>query len=481
MAGDTAVLLTPETEGNTGNKEVTEAGGLEEFLPSAAGAPKKEQSMSMMTDRSTTTLVDDSTEDTDIGMDEISWHSNRDFFDVDASAKNDKEQTGSLPRTRKKMNADPLPNRRSLRLSVVMPMPTSSLTMNMKDLLGSLPKNKSGSTTNARSTMSRDEAGGSFESSRAEAKAVLNTLQQLWGVEASDFNLNTSAPLSQSVLTEISDAILVSESWNKILAFRSMFAEALVGRWRVLVAADEIRLEKENKAKAFWVQNILSSTGPRQTQHQLKSKVLHMIETNADPIANHFGTRTSSLVILCVGALDAAAENLCPHRVIQREAYRPLKGSADPDPSISGIFFHEKECITFEDFCKQFGRYGLPPRFWLSFCEAFLWAMKGHNPYSIADEQDDLASSPSESAHAKFIAGMFVLPMVEASLRRIHRVSEDTVVQELKVACSWEKLEGDFENVAGSALNKLFENFPDMSDHFSDSDAEDILSRLFQL
>lgn len=42
-------------------------------------------------------------------------------------------------------------------------------------------------------------------------------------------------------------------------------------------------------------------------------------------------------------------------------------------------------------------------------------------------------------------------------------------------------MEGDFEDVAGSALNKLFENFPDMSDHFSDSDVEDILSRLFQL
>ena len=325
MSEDTPAL-TPETEGNIGNNEDAEADAGEEFLPSGAGAPTQQEEQSMS---DSTTPVDDST-----GMDEISWHGDK-LSDLDASAKS---------RERKNMNTDPLPNRRTLRLSGVMP--TSSLTFNEKDFHESLPKNTSGKTTGARPAMSRDKVV-SFESCRAEAKAVLNTLQQTWGVEVSDFNLKTSAPLSQSVVTEISDAILVSESWNKILAFRSMFAEALVGRWRVLVAAEEIRLEKENKVKAFWVQDILSSTGHRQTQRQLKSQVLHMIETNSDPIANYFGTRTSSLAILCIGALDAAAENLCPHRVIQREAYRPLKGSADPDPSyLRGILSRERVCYV---------------------------------------------------------------------------------------------------------------------------------------
>lgn len=253
-------------------------------------------------------------------------------------------EKGQRSRQRKKMNKDPLPNRRTLRLSV---LPPSSFPLNEKDLhVTSLSKNTSCTTVGARPAMSRDRVV-SFESCRAEAKAVLTTLQQTWGVEESDFNLKTSASLSQSVVTEISDAVLVSESWNKILAFRSMSAEALVGRWRVLVAAEEIRLAKENKVQSFWVQNIISSTGPRQTQHQLKSKVLHIIETNSDPIANYFGTRTSSLAVLCVGALDAAADNLCPHRVIQREAYRPLKGSADPDPSyLRGILSRERVCYV---------------------------------------------------------------------------------------------------------------------------------------
>ena len=321
----------------------------------------------------------------------------------------------------------------------------------------------------------------SFEIFRSESNAVLSTINEYWGVEASGFNLQMDDPLTQSKLTNVSEAILVSESWNKVLAFRSMFAEALIGRWRVLVATEEVQMRSKNLDKAFWVQNILSATQLRQTESNVRSQVLRMIETNSDPIAKHFGTRTNSLAIFCIGALDAAVQDLCPHRVMQREAYRPLQGSADPDPSVSGAFFHENECTNFKDFCKHFGRYSVRPRHWLVFCKAFLWAMKGHNPYSLEDEQDDLVSSTNDSAHAKFVAGMVALPIIEASLRRECHVRDNIVFKELQIVCSWHTMANDFENVSTNAMTVLFHNFPDIHAHFSDNDAEEVLSRLFQL
>ena len=90
-----------------------------------------------------------------------------------------------------------------------------------------------------------------------KAQDAKEELEQVWGVECNDFNVEMGAPLSRSRLTSIPDAILISESWNKILGFRSMFIEALIGRWRVLAAADEIRKEEESKFKSVWIKNIV--------------------------------------------------------------------------------------------------------------------------------------------------------------------------------------------------------------------------------
>ena len=53
-------------------------------------------------------------------------------------------------------------------------------------------------------------------------------------------SLDLAQSISRSRLAGVPDAILVTQGWNKALAFRSLFAEALVGRWRVLCAVDEI-------------------------------------------------------------------------------------------------------------------------------------------------------------------------------------------------------------------------------------------------
>jgi hypothetical protein len=210
-------------------------------------------------------------------------------------------------------------------------------------------------------------------------------------------------------------------------------------------------------------------------------QALRMVERNLDPLAKSFDTRIVDLEVLVIGTLDAAVRDLCPHhQVVQREAYRPLMGSSDCDPEISRAFFHEDECITLEDNCSLFARYGVEPRFWLIFCEAFMWAMKGHNPYSIDDEKNDLYEATNKSAHGKFIAGMVALPMIEAALHRASYVRRN-VFQELKICCSVQSMEARFESIGVHMFEQLFHDFPELADHFSQPDIEEMSLEIFEL
>lgn len=317
-----------------------------------------------------------------------------------------------------------------------------------------------------------------------DSESVMKELKDSWRVDVNDFNtMEMDAPLSRCKLNNVPDAILLSESWNKILAFRSMFSEALIGRWRVLVAADEIQREEERKFRSrFWVKNVLSSTSLKPAVDDVENKILRMLESNSDPIAKQFGMRTSDLEIITISALDAAFRELCPHtQVVQRESYRPLMGSADPDHSISRIFYHENECTTFKDYCDQLGRYGVLPRHFLAFGRAFLWAMKEHNPYSLEDEVDDLDLPTTEGVHARFIAGMFVLPIIEVSLRNESHVRKK-VFQDLRHhVINLENMETQFEKAAACLVDKFLGDFPDLLNHFSLTDTEELKFRLFEL
>lgn len=325
-----------------------------------------------------------------------------------------------------------------------------------------------------------------------DSTATLHKLKNKWGIDdVHQFNITPQqqhyqqidAPLSKSKLRSIHDAILLSESWNKILAFRSMFAEALVGRWRVLVAADQIQRVKDKRFKSrFWAKRVLSTHQKKIDDNNFEKRILQMIESNRDPIAKHFGMRTADLETLTTAALDAAVRELCPHhQVVQREAYRPLMGSADPDPSISNMFYHENECTTFRDYCHQLARYGVLPRQFLAFAEAFLWAMKEHNPYSLEDEVDDLDLPTSEGVHARFIAGMFVLPIIEVSLRYECYMHQEQVFQSLKKAFDMDEMKMQVMSSAAVVVDKFFHNFPDLINHFSASDIDELKFHLYEL
>lgn len=306
-----------------------------------------------------------------------------------------------------------------------------------------------------------------FEKLLQDSNIVLAKMKRKWGVTSvSSFVADSEKDLSQSCLN-MADTVLISQSWNKVLAFRSKFSEALVGRWRIIIAANE--LNKADVEGTHWQQQVSSPpfAGP-----SIKALALHMVEKNLDPLAKLFGTRILDLDIIVVNFLDAAVRALCPRQQqINREAYRPLEGSADPDPTVSRSFFHDDQCRTFDDFCTIFARYGVPPQFWLSFCEVFLWGMKGHNPYSIDDEKDDLQKATNNSAHGRFVASMVALPMIEARIRRVSYV-RGCLSRQLNCDSSIEHMVALYEHVENQVFKALFLDFPEISDHFSKADVK---------
>ncbi len=121
-----------------------------------------------------------------------------------------------------------------------------------------------------------------------DSKLIMSELKESWGVLLDDFNIapdtaDADAPLSRSRLENVPEAILMSESWNKVLAFRSMFSESIVGRWRVLAAADEIQRHEEAKFKSrFWTKSVLSSVKSSKNtveNFQYRSTLLHPLYT----------------------------------------------------------------------------------------------------------------------------------------------------------------------------------------------------------
>ena len=370
-----------------------------------------------------------------------------------------------------------LPLESSLTRPTVSTLKSSILVPNVTDFLRD---DRYEYAPNTGSTTGDDS---SFRQLSASSQAALKEMKQSWGVTGlSSLNLRVGAPLSRSPLQKVPpDAILLSQSWNKVLAFRSMFAEALIGRWRILAAVEEV--EGKDKSRhppsspfSFFKNHTVDNFAP-----SVETLAINMVEGNKDPIGVLFESRTIDLDVLIVAAIDAAIRELCPHnQVIQREAYRPLNGSADPDPSISRVFFHEDECTTFDDFCSLFARYRIQPRHWLAFCRAFLWTMEHQNPYSLEDEKDDLKEAPSESAHARFIAGMVALPMIEATLRRASYFKMK-IFEDLRSCCSTGRIESSFDTMGLRMFGKLFQTFPEIGDHFSQTDVQDMSFELFDM
>lgn len=320
-----------------------------------------------------------------------------------------------------------------------------------------------------------------FEEYKKEAKAALVELHTSWGVPTTHFNTDPTTPATRSVLGDKSEVVIVMEGWNKVLAFRSMFAEAIVGRWRMLTAMSKLREDSREctqKTDRGLLQRSLSQVfsdigGQRSMViGSTRSKqALSLVEQNRDPLAVCLGSKIGELETLVIGLLDVSVRDLCPHiQIVQREAYRPLAGSADPDPRISRVFLHNSECKTFDDYCHFFALYGLKPSYWIDMCCAFLWAIKTHSPYAKEQDEEDLDKDADEGAFSKFVASMVALPMIEMSLKVQMEMSRG-VYTHLKVI--WDDLSPDEKAIFGErAFQNLFATYPELVDFFSEADMD---------
>jgi hypothetical protein len=98
------------------------------------------------------------------------------------------------------------------------------------------------------------------------------------------------------------DKVMVMQGWNKVLAFKTAFSEALWVYLRILVAS------KTGLAGAA-------------------ENAVRCVELNKDPLLLCMMDRSSEAEDMLMGLLDGAFRSMCPaHQTVQREAYRAIVG-----------------------------------------------------------------------------------------------------------------------------------------------------------
>lgn len=175
-----------------------------------------------------------------------------------------------------------------------------------------------------------------------------------------------------------SDVVMAMQGWNKVLAFKTAFSEALLLKWRYLVHPDSQSPESSKRWTA-----------------------IGKVERNQDMLASCLGPRLEDAEALIMGLLDGVFRSFCPHsQTVLREAYRATQDD---------VTIHRKEgenmtleCETTDDYTRLFARCGIEPHCWICFCEAFLWCMESHMPYAQDDDKEDLEKG-FESAYRKAI------------------------------------------------------------------------------
>ena len=174
-----------------------------------------------------------------------------------------------------------------------------------------------------------------------------------------------------------SDVVMVMQGWNKVLAFKTAFSEALLLKWRYLVHLDANSKKRSN----CW-------------------KAMGKVERNQDILAAALGPRLDDAEELIMGLLDGVFRSFCPHsQKVQREAYRATQDDVTLQRK-EGEMTLECECT--DDYIHLFARCGIEPHYWINFCEAFMWCMESHVPYAQDDDAEDLEKG-FESAYGKVI------------------------------------------------------------------------------
>jgi nitric oxide synthase oxygenase domain/subunit/hemoglobin-like flavoprotein len=243
------------------------------------------------------------------------------------------------------------------------------------------------------------------------------------------------APLTDS------DKVMVMQGWNKVLAFKTAFSEALWIHWRLLVASD------------------------------VSNTPMGMVERNEDPLAVCMMERIPETEELIMGLVDGALRSLCPKaQTVQREAYRPVQDDAHIQRLRGEELTLECECV--QDYLKLFSRCGVLPGYWVHFCSAFTWALKTHTPYAKDDDHEEFDCGV-DSAYARGIAQTVAKPAVMA-YKELKSIAEQDLYR-VGVKRVWDRLSKDDRILFGQEFYRtLLISHPNLLDYFSRTDMDSL-------
>jgi len=289
---------------------------------------------------------------------------------------------------------------------------------------------------------------------RKEANRVIDILGEVYGADTGFRN--------------IGDSVVVTEGWNKALAFVTSWNEAMAARWRIEVAFRQL----QEKAKAG-----------SDTKCRLYQEALDQVETNADPIAKMLGTRVHHLRTLITGLVDAAVRTLSPNtQRIQREAYHPMSNDlllGDGEGAAGGTKSELRHFALQEGTVKEYGRLfarcGVQPKHWLAFADAFLWTMRTHVPYADETDAGDLDLPNNECAHSIFCASHICQPCIKESLQL--REELDTPLFKVGVPRFWKRIASCpmvRASIGESFYRELLTNNPRLLDYFVKADVDSL-------
>jgi nitric oxide synthase oxygenase domain/subunit/hemoglobin-like flavoprotein len=246
------------------------------------------------------------------------------------------------------------------------------------------------------------------------------------------------------------DVAMVMQGWNKVLAFKESFSEAMMIRWRLEIALAEIEEEA-------------SEDRDGNLDSRMAKQAMDQVENNTDPLAIAMAIRIYDLEDLIMRLLDAGVRSLCPHlQTVQREAYRPIEDNHVLEQARGEI--GPLESIAIEDIFRLFARRGVNPNYWYHFVQAFTWCMKTHVPYAQDDDHEEF--DKLDNAFLRAITQTVALPAIACFTKSMEFLRTDVFT--LGVPRFWNRINEEARAGFGEEFYKtLLVKNPDLMDYFS--------------
>jgi nitric oxide synthase oxygenase domain/subunit/hemoglobin-like flavoprotein len=254
------------------------------------------------------------------------------------------------------------------------------------------------------------------------------------------------------------DVAMVMQGWNKVLAFKESFSEAMMIRWRLEIAFFDLQDEDTR----YGDEDLHADS-------HLAKQAMDQVENNTDPLATAMAVRIHDLEDLIMRLLDAGVRSLCPHsQTVQREAYRPIEDLHLVEQARGEI--GPLESITIDDIFRLFARRGVYPNYWFHFVQAFIWCMKTHVPYAQDDDREEFDKF-GDNPFARAITQTVALPAIECFTKLMAFLRTDLFT--IGVPRFWNRISEEAKAGFSEEFYKtLLQKNPDLLDYFSSTNMD---------